>query len=312
VKTLPLVTVITPTYNRADYLPETIDSVLAQGYSNLEYLVLDDGSDDHTSEVLHRYDPFLTWSSHPNVGEAQTVNRGLARAKGDLVVVVNSDDPILPGLVHTLSSYMNDNPDVLAAYPDWYKIDQYSKPMSEVYRREYNYEIMLKECICLVGPGAFIRRSALKLENGRDPQFRYVGDFDFWLRLGIHGKFARVPETLATHRVHAASATVAERGARMAEEHIQMYERLFARSDLPLSVKQWQTQSLGTVYYMAAAQALSESYPQARRYFMHSFQLSKRPYLENPSRFLYLLSTLLLSQSTHKWLFQHWKAFTRI
>src|SRR4051812_39582335 len=108
----PLVTVITPTYNRADYLPETIASVLGQDYVNFEYIVLDDGSKDDTVSLLKRYDGRLTWYTHPNMGEARTVNKGWGMARGDFVVTVNSDDPVRPGLLRAGAEFLQARPDV--------------------------------------------------------------------------------------------------------------------------------------------------------------------------------------------------------
>ncbi len=303
----PSVTIITPTYNRADYLTETIESVLRQGYKNLEYLVLDDGSTDNTQEVLKHYEGRLRWETHPNMGEAHTVNKGFAMAHGDYIVIVNSDDPVLPGLVYAAVDYLAAHPESLVVYPDWYKINEHSQKISDVYRRDYNYGFMLREGICLVGPGAFIRRDALSFIQGRNTDYRYVSDFDFWLRLGLYGPFSRIPEVLATHRVHSGSATVGERGVQMAKEHIQMYEHLFTQPNLPEEVQALREQSLSTMYYMAATQALSESYSLARRYFKYSFRLSKGQYLKHPVRFAYLLSTLFLPEHVQRWLFDRWK-----
>ena len=79
---LPLVTIVTPTYNQADYLAETIDSVLAQDYPNIEYIVIDDGSTDHTMEVLKQYEGRIHWERQSNMGQAATLNQGWAMAKG--------------------------------------------------------------------------------------------------------------------------------------------------------------------------------------------------------------------------------------
>ncbi len=92
----PLVSVVTAAYNRASFLPETIESILSQSYPNIEYIVLDDGSADNTREVLARYDGRIRWESHPNMGESLTVNKGWNMARGDLVMTVNSDDPFCP------------------------------------------------------------------------------------------------------------------------------------------------------------------------------------------------------------------------
>ena len=88
----PLVTVVTPTYNAASYLAETIESVLAQTYAHIEYIVLDDGSTDDTLRVLKQYDGRLHWETQPNMGEALTVNKGWDMARGEDVVIVNADD----------------------------------------------------------------------------------------------------------------------------------------------------------------------------------------------------------------------------
>src|SRR6476620_5979365 len=79
----PLVTFITPTYNAAHFLPETIDSILVQTYPNIEYIVLDDGSTDNTVEILKSYGDRIMWESHPNMGETRTINKGYSMAKGD-------------------------------------------------------------------------------------------------------------------------------------------------------------------------------------------------------------------------------------
>jgi glycosyltransferase involved in cell wall biosynthesis len=198
----PLVSIITPTYNRAGYLAETIDSVLGQDHPRIEYIVLDDGSTDGTPDVLARYGSCIRWETHPNMGETRTVNRGFALARGDIVAVVNSDDPLLPEAVSEAVAFLEAHPDILVAYPDWNLIDQDSKVIEHIQVREYDYLYVVKRHRCIVGPGAFVRRRAIELAGLRDPSFKYVADFDFWLRVGLHGPFARIPRTLATFRVH--------------------------------------------------------------------------------------------------------------
>src|SRR5207247_391526 len=95
--TYPLVSIVTPAYNQAEYLAETIESVLAQDYPNLEYIVLDDGSTDHTREVLKKYDGKLRWESHKNMGQARTLNEGWRKANGVYIGYLSSDDILYPG-----------------------------------------------------------------------------------------------------------------------------------------------------------------------------------------------------------------------
>src|SRR5258705_13925027 len=108
---LPLVSVVTPTYNRAPFLVETIESVLAQTYSNIEYIVVDDGSTDNTPEILESYANNLVWVAQSNAGETPTVNRAWSMTHGEYIMNVNSDDPIPPHLVETLVAYMQEHPE---------------------------------------------------------------------------------------------------------------------------------------------------------------------------------------------------------
>jgi glycosyltransferase involved in cell wall biosynthesis len=253
VSDVPLVSIITPAYNRASYLVETIESVLLQDYPRIEYIVLDDGSKDNTLDVLKRYDGRITWETHPNMGETKTVNKGFSMAHGDIVAVVNSDDPLLPGAISAAVGFMQSHPYVLVAYPDWNFIDAASKTMSHVQVREYDYSYMVSHHHCTPGPGAFIRRRAFELTKMRDAEFKYVADFEYWLRLGLYGPFARIPRTLATFRVHADSASVAAKGQAMATEHIRLMCTFYSRGDLPRAILRVRAEAFCWAHLVAAA-----------------------------------------------------------
>jgi len=249
---LPLVSVITPAYNRASYLDETIQSVLSQDYPRIEYIVLDDGSTDNTREVLEKYTGRLVWETHPNMGETRTVNEGWSMARGEIVAVVNSDDPLLPGAIAEAVAFMQVRPDILVAYPDWNMIEPDSKVRRHVQVLEYDYLYMLRRHYCTVGPGAFIRRKASELTEMRDPEFKYVADFEYWLRLGLYGKFARIPKTLATFRNHPDSASVSKKGTAMADEHIRLMEKFYSRPGLPPEVRKVRREAFAWAHYEAA------------------------------------------------------------
>lgn len=290
-ETLPLVTAITPAYNRADLLAETIDSVLNQTYPHVEYIVLDDGSTDHTLDVLRGYDGRLRWETHPNMGEARTVNRGFALAQGEYVVVVNSDDPIMPNMIATLVAYMEQHPEVLVVYPDWIEIDLQSQPFNTVRAADYDYRGMVRWMACLPGPGALIRRRALALAGGRSTDYRYVTDLEFWLRVGLHGPLAHVPLPLATHRHHAASAGVQHKAVQGAEI-VAMAEAFFQRDDLPPDIAALRAEALSAAHYTAALRTRGSR----RLVLMHSWaslRLCPRRWLWDtrfrPSILLYVL-----------------------
>jgi len=274
----PLVTVITPSYNRATLLAETIESVLGQSYPNLEYIVLDDGSQDDTQAVLARYEDRLQWESHPNMGEARTVNKGFRMAKGDYVIVVNSDDPILPGMIETEVAFMEAHPDLLMAYPDWLVIDRDSNPVREAPAMDYDYLNMVRWMACQPGPGAILRRKAITLVPERTTNFRYVTDLDYWLRLGLHGPGARLPEVLATHRHHGDSAGISQFKA-LSAELIRLTEEFFARPDLPPEVRRLHTEALSAAYYDAGQRCAGHDYRLATSYLWRSMRLCPKRWI---------------------------------
>jgi glycosyltransferase involved in cell wall biosynthesis len=255
---LPLVSIITPAYNRASYLDETIQSILNQDYPHIEYIVLNDGSTDNTEEILTRYTGRLTWETQPNMGETRTVNKGLSMAHGEIIAIVNSDDPLLPGAVNTAVDFMQLHPDILVAYPDWDFIDKDSKVTGHVQVLKYDYLYMLRKHFCTPSAGAFIRRKALELTGGRDPEFKYVADYEYWLRLGLYGPFARIPRTLATFRVHPDSATVSQKGHVMADEHIRLINKFYSNPNLPPEVRKIRSEAFGRAYIIAGIAAGSE------------------------------------------------------
>jgi glycosyltransferase involved in cell wall biosynthesis len=245
----PLVSVITPTYNRADYLPETIESVLSQDYPKIEYIVLDDGSKDHTLEVLKKYEGKIIIETHANMGETETVNKGFRMAKGEFICVVNSDDPILPGAITKMISALMAEPDALAAYPDWVEIDPLSRPVKEMRLPDYDIYNMLNDFNVVMGPGNIFRRAVLEKYGFRDTKRRYTGDLEFWFRLASHGKLLHVPEILATHRTHPHSTSVSNKSSIMAEELLSMTKSIFASGILPKEIQDKRSQILSYAYH---------------------------------------------------------------
>jgi GT2 family glycosyltransferase len=233
---LPLVSVIIPTYNRAEFLDETIESVLVQDYDNVELIVLDDGSIDHTPSVLQKYSQQITVERHANMGETLTVNKGFLLAKGRYICVVNSDDPVLPGLLRAGVVALERNPTALAAYPDWREIGPRSERIRDFALPDYTLASMLQDFDVRIGPGVIIRREALTTVGLRDPALSYTGDLDFWFRAMLRGPMVHIPRVLATHRVHAAAASATARDARMAAEVVRLAETTLSDPNCPRSL----------------------------------------------------------------------------
>ena len=204
---LPLVSIVTPTYNQAEYLAETIESVLAQDYPNFEYIVLDDGSTDDTSEILKRYDGRIRHERHENMGQANTLNRGWSMASGSLIGYLSSDDLLEPNAFTKLVKALTARPDASVAYCDFTLIDAEGQRFRTVNTEEFDEVRLCVDLVCQPGPGALFRREVFDRMGGWAGYLRQVPDFEFWLRASKFGPFVRVPEVLAHYRIHDGSAS---------------------------------------------------------------------------------------------------------
>jgi len=231
----PTVLVITPSYNCARFVNETIHSVLSQNYKNIKYMVIDDASTDNP-QYPDTYDNDYTLIRHlRNKGEQRTVNEGLLLAKGKYFMVVNADDPLLPGAINTLVEFMEANPDVLCGYPDWDSIDESSRFRCHITSREYDFTWMVKHHTWLPSVGSIFHSDVIKLIGLRDRSFQWLGDADYWLRVGLAGKMARVPYTLACWRHRNGQASLQKSSLR-AGEHIRIMRKFYSTPNLPRDI----------------------------------------------------------------------------
>jgi len=224
----PLVTIITPAYNCENYIEQTIDSVLYNGYENIEYLILDDCSTDSTWGLItdiyknnvEHWEKFGFSRHQVNAGEQKTVNEALNFTSGKYFMIVNADDPLLPGAISKLVEFMESHPDILCAYPDWESINEDGSHRAYITSRDYDFKYMINHHTCLPSVGSMFRSSVLKTIR-RDESYRWLGDFDFWLKVGFVGLMAHVPETLATWRLREGQAS-GDKSDKRAQEHIRI------------------------------------------------------------------------------------------
>jgi len=230
----PFVSVVTPSYNCGRFLPDTIDSVLSQDYRNREYLVIDDASTDDTKQVLELYRNFIgfqsfsTWCNRENRGEQAAVNHGLRWVSGKYFLIVNADDPLLHGCVSALVSFMEAHPDVLCVYPHVKTLNEDGSFRSVVKRPMYDFEYMVRHHTCAPSVGAMFRSTVIKSVGFRDESLRWLGDFDYWLRLGLQGKMALYPQALACWR-HRDGQASKDRSDARAAEHVRTIKLFYDR-----------------------------------------------------------------------------------
>jgi glycosyltransferase involved in cell wall biosynthesis len=286
---LPIVSVITPVYNGEHYIQETIESVLnALTDVNFEYIVINDGSTDRTLEIISHYSSQVQILSFENQGESASVNVGLAAARGAYVVVVSADDPILDGsLFDKAVRILDNNPTIVAVYPDWQVINEIGKVKRKISVEDFSLVALVGKNKTLPGPGAFFRRESALAIGGRQSKWKYVGDYDFWLRLSAVGDFQRIPEFLAQWREHSSSTSVSQKNLHMANERISVIEEFLQNSDLPPAI---QNMALSNAYYLSARLAYFDKAINGRKLMLQSLRKGRRfPSEGHPVIILYLL-----------------------
>jgi glycosyltransferase involved in cell wall biosynthesis len=200
----PLVSIVIPTYNRAQLLPEALDACLSQTYHNLEIVVVNDGSRDNTDELLASYaskDSRLRFVSKPNEGIPDTVNRGFRESRGRYVTWTSDDNYYYPEAIAEMVQFLESHPDVAMVYTDHRCIDGDGKDLGVVVAEEpESLEYHCAPAGCLL-----FRREVLdKVEPFRREWVR-CHDFDFYHRIYRSFKVARLPKVLYAYRTHVGS-----------------------------------------------------------------------------------------------------------
>jgi glycosyltransferase involved in cell wall biosynthesis len=202
--TVPLVSVVTPTLDRRDYLRHTLASVRRQTYPNIEHIVMDGGSTDGTLELLREEERLyrMRWVSGPDDGMYQAINRGLSMAEGDILAYLNSDDLYFPWTVETVVEAFHRHPEASFVYGDILVIEEDTGSTELMWRFPFDLDF-LRRTGFLSQPAVFWRRQAFEDVGPFDESLRYVADCDYWMRAGERHRFQKVDEFLAVERSHA-------------------------------------------------------------------------------------------------------------
>jgi glycosyltransferase involved in cell wall biosynthesis len=207
---LPLVSIVTPSYNMARYLTQTIESVLSQDYPSVEYIVADGGSTDQTLAILESYAGRLRWFSGKDQGPSDAAHRGFSQARGEVFAWLNADDTYLPGAIRKSVEYLVTHPETDVVYGEGYWIDEDGDVISRYPTLPWDPRVLERDCF-LCQPAVFIRASAYR-RCGLDPAVNWSFDYDLWIRMAKQGlRFAAIPDYLANSRMHFGAKTIYER-----------------------------------------------------------------------------------------------------
>ncbi|MEN9563062.1 MAG: hypothetical protein RIR73_1306 [Chloroflexota bacterium] len=228
---MTLVSIITPSYNQAKYLEHTMLSVLNQDHPHIEYIVVDGASTDGSVEIIKKYAGKLAhWESAKDKGQAEAINKGFARATGEIVAWLNSDDYYLPGTISAAVKVFEENPDVVLVYANMLAVDENGKTFNTLNYKKLTLEDLM--CFQIIGqPSVFIRRSALQKTSGLDLTFHFLLDHLLWIKIAKQGKLLHINQTWSAARYHAEAKNVAK-AAEFGLEAFRILETIAQDKDL--------------------------------------------------------------------------------
>ena len=214
----PLVTIVTPSLNQGEFIRAAIESVLAQDYPSIEYLVMDGGSTDQTAAIAAEYSSRLSWTSEADRGQAHAINKGFLRGRGEIACWLNSDDLLLPGAVTSAVRALQQTGPAGAVYGEGYLMDRAGTARRRFPATErFNLWKLTYLSDYILQPAAFFRRPALQAVGWLDESLHYAMDWDLLIRLGKKFGLAFIPEYLAALREYPEAKSFSGGRARIAE-----------------------------------------------------------------------------------------------
>lgn len=229
------ISVVIPSYQQADYLRATLDSVLWQGIREVEVIVRDGGSTDGSVAILREYAGLIDWVSQPDYGQAHAINEGLRVATGEIVAYLNSDDVYYPGALARVRAYFTAHPECWFLYGDADHLHADGSVMEPYYCEPWDYEHLQEICF-LCQPAVFWRQAALERFGFFDDTLHFALDYDYWLRAGRETPFHYLQgECLAGSRLHDQTKTLGQR----VKAHREILQVVMRYSTRPAPVLHW-------------------------------------------------------------------------
>jgi glycosyltransferase involved in cell wall biosynthesis len=198
-----LISIVTPSFNQAEYIPFTLQSVACQTYPHFEHIILDGQSTDGSVEIIRqhaeRYPDKIRWLSEPDEGQADAINKGFSMARGEIIAWINSDDGYLhKHIFEEVASAFSEHPQADVIYADVILVNAKNRVMKVQHAPDFSYPRLLRKCF-ISQPAVFFRRKVIEVEK-LDPNLSVVLDYEFWLRLGRKFAFLHVPRLWAFDR----------------------------------------------------------------------------------------------------------------
>jgi glycosyltransferase involved in cell wall biosynthesis len=228
----PLVSIVTPSFNKGPYIEETLQSIRNQTYPNIEHIVIDGGSTDETLSILKKYSGSITWISEPDRGQSDAINKGWKQAHGEIIAYLNADDTYPPDAVSIAVAYLNEYPNVGMVYGDGILTDETGKFIQTYHAGTFSMRELIYCRDNILQPALFLRRSVYDKIGGIDENLHLAMDLDYWIRAGLLFRVAYIPTPLAMAKIYGDAKSVA-----LMHKYVSDYEhilkKVFADPRLP-------------------------------------------------------------------------------
>lgn len=222
----PKISIVTPSYNQAQFLEQTILSVLNQNYPNLEYIIIDGGSNDGSVEIIKKYEKYLSyWVSEKDKGQSNAINKGFQKSTGEILAWLNSDDTYLPETFYKVVKGFEQNPETDLIFGNIYFIDESDKRIGELRFTEFGFDTLIYEGGNLHQTGTFWKKEIYKRVGGLNSNYKFCMDYDFFCRVAKVGKLCHMRDFFANFRIHAnaKSSTISHIGCKEHKEIMRRY-----------------------------------------------------------------------------------------
>lgn len=269
---LPKISIITPSYNQGQFLEETILSVLSQNYENLEYFIIDGGSNDNSVEIIKRHEHRITfWVSEPDRGQSAAINKGLKRATGEIVTWLNSDDVYEPNTLRAVAAYL-DGTDVALVHG---RSILFGKGFKEAIRgaSEQDLKAQYLAKVPFPQPSSFFRRRVLLEQGYLDESLQFMMDYDLLVRIALNYELRSVPNIFSRYRLHEGCKTLSSHIA-WAKAAAQVFSKLLRSfnftTQLIRSMQELDLYVAGEDHYQGKKTFTAEEFNLAFSYFLES------------------------------------------
>jgi glycosyltransferase involved in cell wall biosynthesis len=287
----PRVSIVMPSLNQGRFIAQSIESVLAQDFPNIELIVVDGGSTDETLSVLKSFGARVTWISEKDDGQSQAVNKGWRMARGEIWGWLNADDLLARDATRRAVDALTADPALAGVYGDCVYIDERGAELGKFPSEDFKYEklVLLAEDF-IPQPGVFLRREWVERSGLLDENLHFVMDYDLWLRLGMHAPLKFLRGEMARARLHRAAKTLAS-APRFGDELASVFSRLTAQPDFPSNLAAQKNIILANAFVHAASYCFWGGETRRARFYL-ARAWRETPFLKSRSFYRLLIFSL--------------------